>query len=155
MLWEMRRREKEMDVKMMKGLLEHAYVGRVAMSKADDPYVVPVHFIYFQEKIFFHCAREGRKIEYLATNDRVCFEVDEFLGVRRGDTPCASTAVYRSVIVFGRAGFVEAVDEKTEVLIRLIKKYGGSVSRAIDEDAFDQTLLVAVMVDRMTGKQSP
>lgn len=155
MVWGMRRCEKEMDVTTAKGFLERAVVGRVAMSKADDPYVVPVHFVYFQEKIFFHCAKEGRKIEYLATNNRVCFEVDEFLGVRRGDTPCASTAIYRSVIVFGRAEFVEAVDEKTEALRRLIKKYGGEASRAIDEDAFDRTLLVAVTVDRMTGKQSP
>lgn len=144
-----------MDVNTAKGLLMRALVGRVAMSKADDPYVVPVHFVYFREKIFFHCAREGRKIEYLATNDRVCFEVDEFLGVRREDTPCASTAAYRSVIVFGRTEFVEAVDEKTEALRRLIKKYGGTGLRVIDEDTFDRTLLVAVTVDRMTGKQSP
>ncbi len=155
MVWGMRRREKEMDVNMAKELLERAVVGRVAMSKADDPYVVPVHFVYFQEKIFFHCAREGRKIEYLATNDRVCFEVDEFLGVRRGDTPCASTAAYRSVIVFGRVEFVKAVNEKMEALRRLVKKYEGAASRAIDKDTFDRTLLVAVTVDQMTGKQSP
>jgi nitroimidazol reductase NimA-like FMN-containing flavoprotein (pyridoxamine 5'-phosphate oxidase superfamily) len=152
---EMRRSDKEMGLDETKSFLGGARVGRLAMSKADEPYMVPVNFVYFQEKIYFHCAREGRKIDYLATNARVCFEVDEFLGVRKGDTPCASTVKYRSVIAFGKAAFVEAVDVKKEALRRLIKKYGGAFSDFVDEEAFNRTSLVAITVEWMTGKQSP
>lgn len=143
-----------MSLNEAKSFLGGAWVGRLAMSKADEPYMVPVNFVYFAEKIYFHCAREGRKIDYLATNAQVCFEVDEFLGVRKGDTPCASTVTYRSVIAFGKAMFVEAIDVKKEALRRLIKKYGVAASDFVDEEAFDRTLLVAITVERMTGKQS-
>jgi nitroimidazol reductase NimA-like FMN-containing flavoprotein (pyridoxamine 5'-phosphate oxidase superfamily) len=137
-----------------KSFLVNARVGRLAMSKDDEPYVVPVNFVYFKDKIYFHCAREGLKIVYLSTNSLVCFEVDEFLGVRKGCTPCTSTVKYRSVIAFGKAAFVGDVDTKKEALRRLVKKYGGASSVSFDEGTFKQTLLVAIDVERMTGKHS-
>ena len=137
-----------------KSFLVNARVGRLAMSKDDEPYVVPVNFVYFKDKIYFHCAREGLKIGYLSTNSLVCFEVDEFIGVRKGCTPCTSTVKYRSVIAFGKAAFVGDVDIKKEALRRLVKKYGGASSFSFDEGTFKQTLLVAIDVERMTGKQS-
>jgi nitroimidazol reductase NimA-like FMN-containing flavoprotein (pyridoxamine 5'-phosphate oxidase superfamily) len=154
MFREMRRNDKKMGMVETKSFLVDARVGRLATSKDDEPYVVPVNFIYFKEKIYFHCAREGQKIGYLSTNSQVCFEVDEFLGMRKGRTPCTSTVKYRSVIAFGKAAFIEDVDVKKEALRHLVKKYGGESSGSIDEETFERTLLVAITVERMTGKQS-
>ena len=154
MYLEMRRNDKNMGMDETKSFLRDARVGRLAMSKDNEPYVIPINFVYFNGKIFFHCAREGQKISYLSTNSLVCFEVDEFLGVRKGCTPCTSTVKYRSVIAFGKAAFVDAVDVKKEVLTLLVKKYGGASSGSFDEETFERTLLVAITVERMTGKQS-
>jgi nitroimidazol reductase NimA-like FMN-containing flavoprotein (pyridoxamine 5'-phosphate oxidase superfamily) len=151
---EMRRNDKQMDMDETKSLLRDARVGRLAMSKDDKPYVVPINFVYFKEKIYFHCARGGQKSGYLSTNSRVCFEVDEFLGIKKGRTPCTSTVTYRSVIAFGKAAFIEDVDLKKKALRRLVKKYGGASSGSFDEGTFERTLLVAIAVERMTGKQS-
>jgi nitroimidazol reductase NimA-like FMN-containing flavoprotein (pyridoxamine 5'-phosphate oxidase superfamily) len=151
---EMRRKDKEMGMGETKSFLADAQVGRLAMSKDDEPYVIPVNFVYFKEKIYFHCAIEGQKIGYLAKNSQVCFEVDEFLGMRKGRTPCTSTVKYRSVIAFGKAAFIEDVNVKKEVLMSLVKKYGGDSSGSLDEETFKRTLLVAIAVERMTGKQS-
>ena len=151
---EMRRNDKEMGMDEAKSFLVDARVGRLAMSKDDEPYVVPVNFVYFKEKIYFHCAREGQKIGYLSTNSLVCFEVDGFLGVRKGRTPCTSTVTYRSVIAFGKAAFIEDVDLKKKALRRLVKKYGEASSVSFDAGTFERTLLVAITVERMTGKQS-
>jgi nitroimidazol reductase NimA-like FMN-containing flavoprotein (pyridoxamine 5'-phosphate oxidase superfamily) len=151
---EMRRNDKEMDMEETKSFLRDARVGRLAMSNDDEPYVVPINFVYFKEKIYFHCANEGQKIGYLSANSRVCFEVDEFLGVRKGWTPCTSTVKYRSVIAFGKASLIEDVGLKKEALRRLGKKYGGVSSGSFDEGMFERTLLVAIAVERMTGKQS-
>jgi len=154
MYLEMRRNDKNMGMDETKSFLRDARVGRLAMSKDDEPYVIPINFVYFNRKIFFHCAREGQKISYLSTNSLVCFEVDEFLGVRKGCTPCTSTVKYRSVIAFGKASFVEDVDVKKDALTLLVKKYGGDSSGSFDEETFERTLLVAITVERMTGKQS-
>ena len=154
MFREMRRNDKEMDMEETKSFLRDARVGRLAMSKDDAPYVVPINFAYFKEKIYFHCAREGQKIGYLSTNSLVCFEVDEFLGIRKGCTPCTSTVKYRSVIAFGKTSFIKDVDLKKEALRRLRKKYVGDSSGSFEEETFERTLLVAITVERMTGKQS-
>lgn len=150
----MRRNDKEMDLGETKSFLRDARVGRLAMSKDDEPYVVPINFVYFKDKIYFHCAREGQKIDCLSTNSLVCFEVDEFLGVRKGCTSCTSTVKYRSVIAFGKASFIEDVDLKKEALWRLGKKYVGSSSGSFDEETFERILLVTIAIERMTGKQS-
>jgi nitroimidazol reductase NimA-like FMN-containing flavoprotein (pyridoxamine 5'-phosphate oxidase superfamily) len=154
MYLEMRRNDKKMGMDETKSFLRDAGVGRLAMSIFDEPYVIPINFVYFNGKIFFHCAREGQKISYLSKNSHVCFEVDEFLGVRKGSTPCTSTVKYRSVIGFGKAAFVEDVDVKKEVLMLLVKKYGGTSSDSFDEETFERTLLVAITMERITGKQS-
>jgi nitroimidazol reductase NimA-like FMN-containing flavoprotein (pyridoxamine 5'-phosphate oxidase superfamily) len=151
---EMRRNDKEMDMEETKSFLRDARVGRLAMSKDDEPYVVPINFVYFKEKIYFHCANDGQKIGYLSTNSRVCFEADEFLGIRKGCTPCTSTVKYRSVIALGKASIIEDINLKKEALRRLGKKYGGASSGSFDEETFERTLLVTIAIERMTGKQS-
>ncbi|MCW3986718.1 MAG: pyridoxamine 5'-phosphate oxidase family protein [Candidatus Bathyarchaeota archaeon] len=154
MYLEMRRNDKKMSMEETKSFLRDASVGRLAMSKDDQPYVIPINFVYFKEKIFFHCAREGQKISSLLTNSFICFEVDEFLGMRKGRTSCTSTVKYRSVIAFGKASFVDDVDAKKKVLTLLVKKYVGAYTGSFDEETFERTLLVAITVERMTGKKS-
>lgn len=154
MYQEMRRKEKRMGVDETKRLLGKAEVGRLAMSLNDEPYVVPVIFVYFNEKIFFHCARAGKKIDYISTNTKVCFEVDEFLDVKTGDNPCDYALTYRSVIAYGTAEFVEDVGEREEALTRLVKKYGGPVGAPFDKKTLERTLIVAINVDLLTGKKS-
>ena len=150
---EMRRKEKEMDISEAKVLLGDAEVGRLVMSLRDEPYVIPVNFVYFQDRVYFHCAREGQKIDYLSANPRVCFEVDEFLGVKPSRKPCSFGSKYRSVIVFGKAEFVENVDEKKLALRKLVEKYAKTYT-SFDEDAFEKTMVVAIIVERLTGKKS-
>jgi nitroimidazol reductase NimA-like FMN-containing flavoprotein (pyridoxamine 5'-phosphate oxidase superfamily) len=151
---EMRRREKKMGVAEAKAFLEAAKVGRLALSVNDEPYVVPVIFVYFNATIFFHCAREGKKIDYISANARVCFEVDEFLEVKTADPPCNSTLTYRSVIAYGAAAFVDDVGEREAVLMRLMEKYGRTSHVPFDTKMLEQTVIVAINVDWLTGKQS-
>ena len=151
---ELRQKEKKMGHAEVKALLEATKVGRLALSVNDEPYVVPVIFVYFNAKIFFHCAREGKKIDYLSANARVCFEVDEFLEVKPADTPCKSTLTYRSVIAYGTAAFVDDVGEREAVLMRLMEKYGTPGHAPFDTKMLERTLIVAINVEWLTGKQS-
>ncbi len=151
---ELRRKEKKLGVAEAEAFLEAAKVGRLALSVNDEPYVVPVVFVYFNAKIFFHCAREGKKIDYLSANARVCFEVDEFLEVKTADTPCNSTLTYRSVIAYGTAAFVDDAGEREAVLLRLMEKYARPSHAPFDTNMLERTVIVAITVDWLTGKQS-
>lgn len=53
-------------------------LGRLACSRYDQPYIVPIHFSYDQRR---HClyafSAVGQKIEWMRENPRVCVEVDD------------------------------------------------------------------------------
>ena len=52
--------------------------GRLGLCVEGEPYVVPVSYIYSEGAIYFHAAKQGKKIDFIEKNNRVCFEVDEW-----------------------------------------------------------------------------
>jgi uncharacterized protein len=150
----MRRREREIqDEKGIVEILEKGLVCRLGLYDGQYPYVVPMNYGYRNGRMYFHCAREGRKIDILKTNDRVCIEVDIDTRVVRGDTPCRWTAKYRSVIGFGRARILDDEREKKAGLDVIMAHYGGSGGE-YDEKSLQRTSLIEVVLESMTGKQS-
>lgn len=104
----MRRQDKEIkDREAIEAVIRRARVCRIAMCDGDVPYVVPMSFGYRDGCVWLHCAAEGRKIDILRVNDRVCFEVDLDHATNRGEESCGWNLRYRSVIGFGRARIVE------------------------------------------------
>jgi len=115
--------------------------------------VVPMNYGYRDNRIYFHCAGEGRKIDILKKNDRVCIEVDVDSQVVQGQQPCRWTMKYRSVIGFGRARLVHDEAEKKAALDVIMAQYGGSGGE-YDEKPLRLTTVIEVILERMTGKQS-
>jgi nitroimidazol reductase NimA-like FMN-containing flavoprotein (pyridoxamine 5'-phosphate oxidase superfamily) len=150
----MRRREREIrDEAGVLEILEKGLVCRLGLYDGQYPYVVPMNYGYRNGRMYFHCAREGRKIDILKTNDRVCIEVDIDTRVVRGETPCRWTAKYRSVIGFGRARILDDEREKKAGLDVIMAHYGGSGGE-YDEKSLQRTSLIEVVLENMTGKQS-
>jgi nitroimidazol reductase NimA-like FMN-containing flavoprotein (pyridoxamine 5'-phosphate oxidase superfamily) len=150
----MRRREREIrDEAGVLEILEKGLVCRLGLYDGQYPYVVPMNYGYRNGRMYFHCAREGRKIDILKTNDRVCIEVDIDTRVVRGETPCRWTAKYRSVIGFGRARILDDEREKKAGLDVIMAHYGGDGGE-YDEKSLQRTSLIEVVLENMTGKQS-
>jgi nitroimidazol reductase NimA-like FMN-containing flavoprotein (pyridoxamine 5'-phosphate oxidase superfamily) len=62
----MRRQDKEItDPKKIEAVLKKAQVIHIAMLDGDRPYIVPLNFGYAENAIYFHCAREGKKIDLI------------------------------------------------------------------------------------------
>ena len=58
-------------------ILNSTTIGRLAPSGADGyPYITPVNFVYHDGNIYFHSASKGEKLDNLARDPKVCFEVD-------------------------------------------------------------------------------
>jgi len=83
------------DAEALVSLLRAARVGRVGVIAAGEPYVVPMNFAYegtgagTPARIIIHGASQGRLIEALARDGRVCFEVDELLATLPDPVLCA------------------------------------------------------------------
>jgi nitroimidazol reductase NimA-like FMN-containing flavoprotein (pyridoxamine 5'-phosphate oxidase superfamily) len=150
----MRRREREIqDEKEIVDILEKGLVCRLGLCDGQQPYIVPMNYGYRDRHLYFHCAREGRKIDILKSNDRVCIEVDIDARILRGEEPCRWTAKYRSVIGFGRARIIDDGKEKKAGLDIIMAHYGGS-GGPYDEKSLQRTSLIEVALESVTGKQS-
>ena len=75
-----RMKQHQLTEKEMNDVLRNAQVGRIATYNENGyPYVVPVHFVVYEEKVYIHGLIKGQKISNLLKNDKVGFEVDELL----------------------------------------------------------------------------
>ena len=150
----MRRKEKEIvDKSEIESIIRKSMVCRLGLADDGTPYVVPLCFGYDNGALFFHSAKEGKKIEILRRNSRVCFEFDIAPEVHSGKTACAWGMKYRSVIGFGRALFVEDPKERRKALDVIMGQYADG-DFEYSEKSFGKALVIKVEIKSMTGKKS-
>ena len=83
----MRRKDKEIqDQELIGQIIAQAQVCRLGLCRDGKPYIVPVSFGYDGEFIYFHTALEGMKIDFMTTNNQVCFELEHDVKVIPHDT---------------------------------------------------------------------
>jgi nitroimidazol reductase NimA-like FMN-containing flavoprotein (pyridoxamine 5'-phosphate oxidase superfamily) len=140
--------------KEIEELLARATVGRLGLADGGEPYVVPLNFVYGKGRIYFHAGLEGRKIDMLNKNPRVCFEVDELTEiVVNREASCFSTAHYHSVIAWGTSRFLESDEEKLAALDLLMQKYAkGDTYEPIAEHTVAIVNVCEIKVEKMTCK---
>jgi hypothetical protein len=150
----MRRKDREItDIALTEDIIRNSMVCRLGMSRDDQPYVVPLCFAYSDKTLYFHSAGEGLKLEILQQNPNVCVEFDIDQEVIQGDKPCKWSMQYRSVIGFGKASFVEDLEEKRKGLDAIMKHYSGRSFEYV-ESAIESTCIIKVEIESMTGKNS-
>lgn len=87
----------------------------------DYPYGLPINYWYSQDenKIYFHGAKEGHKIDSILKHDKVSFCVYD-KGVQ---TEGKLGLDYKSVIVFGRIKIVEDKEKTLEICRKLSAQF--------------------------------
>jgi nitroimidazol reductase NimA-like FMN-containing flavoprotein (pyridoxamine 5'-phosphate oxidase superfamily) len=152
-----RRKERAMKTsREMVLLLERMRVGRLAVTTEDGPYIVPVNYLFFEGSIYFHSGLSGRKMDALRADSRVCFLVDEVGPQVLWEQGCGISQIYRSVVCFGKAEFVEGQIEKRGILERMVQKYVPSsypISPMKDQN-IKKTAVVRIVVESMSGKEN-
>jgi len=150
----LRRHEREItDIGEIENIIKKAQVCRLGLVDGDEPYVVPVFFGYEKNALYFHCALEGRKVELIKRNNKVCFEIDTDVEILGKEQACGFTAKYRSVIGVGRAYILDNDNEKIHGLNVLMKQYAeGDFS--FPKEKLDRALVVRIDIESITGKQS-
>ena len=150
----MRRKEKEITNREdIENILRKSKVCRLAMVDGDKPYMVPLNFGYSDGCLFFHCAKQGRKIDLIKKNPNICFEVDELIRLKKASLACDWGIDFKSVIGSGKAQFLEDSKEKIQALNAIMSQYSGRTFEYPDE-MLEKTLVIKVVIKEMTGKQS-
>lgn len=151
----MRRTDKQItDTEKMKNILESTKYVTIAMCKDNSPYLVTISHGYERKRncIFFHCAKEGKKIEFLKANSRVWGQALNDLGYLVGQC----NHLFETVQFSGRVTFLETLEEKREALecmIRHLEKDPEQALAKIKSERLEGTMFGRIDIEYVTGKQ--
>jgi len=150
----MRKTEREITERgELESVIMRAEVCRLGLVDQGEPYIVPLNFGYRNGVLYFHCAREGRKLDIIRRNPRVCFELESDVHLLPGERPCQWTSSFRSVIGWGSGTVVldeAGVKEGLEVLM----EHYTPGPFDFDPRSLSLTAIIRVDVERMSGKRS-
>lgn len=148
----MRRKDREMDRAFALAVTDKCEYATLAMAaKEGEPYCVPVTIARDGEKIYFHCAKAGTKIDMMRENPRVCMTCV-------GDTrrvPEEFTTKFESAVIRGRAS--EVTDDETKIhALRLICQRHAAAGMDGFDDAIKRSLgrtaIWQIDIEDITGK---
>lgn len=124
----------------------------VLATVGDDgfPYGVPLSYVFFDGKIYFHCAKKvGHKLSNMNFQRKCSFTI-----VTRDETrPEQFSVDYESVIIFGELSF--ELEDKQKVLEHMVSKYSPDYKREgakYIQEAQESVDVVRIDILKMTGK---
>lgn len=150
----MRRSDREQDRAFALTLIDRCTHGVMALSDETGPYCLPLSFARIGDTLYFHCAREGRKLELLRRDSRVCVT---FVG--QDDPvfvpPGMYSTYFQSAMVTGTATQVTGEKEKIEALRAICQKLTPEHMDGFDramEDSLSVTDVWRVSMESVTAK---
>ena len=152
----MRRKDREItDFNEIINIIKKWDVCRIALNDKDFPYIVPLNFgLDIQGKevyLYFHCAMEGKKLDLIAKDNRVTFEMDCDHNFILYEERMSCTMGYESVIGHG---VIETVpdENKYESLKILMRQYHAEDFK-FNTDMMRVTTVLKMTVIDMVGKR--
>ncbi len=162
MKYHMRRMDRAItdQAKLERVLLETRYVT-VAMCKDDAPYLVSLSHAYDPERkrLYFHCAPEGKKIDYWRANPRVWGQAI----IDHGYVEGRCNHLYVTAMFEGTVHLAEDTEEKRRIMNYMFDRQEkrsptGEVdphkARIGKDTELGRTTIGWIVVEEITGKKS-
>lgn len=155
MFRQMRRKNQILSQEESIAILQNGTTGTLAVLGDDDyPYAVPINYFYENNKIYFHGAKAGHKIDAIKKHNKVSFCV-----VAQDDIITEKfTTYFKSVIAFGTARIIEDDAEKRNAIEKLTVKFTPDQTEQKRSEAIEKEFpalgMVEITIEHMTGKQA-
>ena len=150
----MRRYHQQLSDAACLDILDRGTSGVMALLGEDGyPYAVPLSYVRRDDRLYFHSARAGHKLEAIAHCDRASFCVVDQDRV----VPKDYTSYFRSVIAFGTVRVLEDRGEKEEALRLLAAKYFPDDPEGREAEVQKTLASVAMLeltMEHITGKEA-
>lgn len=153
MFREMRRSHQALPAEEISAVLNRCTSGVLALSGDDGyPYALPISYVYDGDRLYFHAATTGHKLDAIRRNPRASFCVVDQDRV----VPEAFTSHYRSVIAFGQIRVVEDDAQKRAAIEKLAAKYAPNEtpehrSQSI-EQSWSRFCMLEMRIEHVSGK---
>jgi uncharacterized protein len=151
----MRKKEREItDPKEMIDIIERGEICRLGFCAGDEPYIVPMNYGYSDGYLYFHSAKEGRKIDLVQKNNRVCFEIEVDVTVVPEEEACRWATKYKCVIGYGTISEVHDIADKKRGLTVLMNHYQQKDIWSYVDESANRVVILKLKIDEMSGKKA-
>ena len=149
-----RKKKNEISTDAAKALLRSSRRGVLAVDGDDGyPYAIPINYLYDEEneKIIFHGAKAGHKVDALKKNDKICFTVFGNEMVKEE----AWAPFLQSVVVFGRCHLVESQEDAIALVKKFAAKYYPNMDMVNEEAALSgrAVQMFEIQIEHLSGKE--
>ena len=155
----MRRIDRALSGTALEDVLRRGRVLHLGLQDGDVPYVVPVNYGFAVEAdkrvLYFHGAQEGKKLDVLRRNPNAAFCVDLDQGVNRGETSCAWSCSYESVMGQGVVTELQSPEDKYRGLACILAQYAPEEPFSAPEQVLERTAVLRLEITACTGKYHP
>lgn len=117
------------------------------------PYGVPLSYVYSDNKIIFHCAKVGQKLEAIKNCSKCSFTIIDMDHVVSEEY----TTYFRSVIVFGKVKIIEEEDIILKDIDILAEKYRKDFLEERQKEiqkSYKAMIILELEIEYKSGKQS-
>ncbi|RZK90098.1 MAG: pyridoxamine 5'-phosphate oxidase family protein [Pedobacter sp.] len=128
-------------------LLERQVFGRLGCHAQGETYIVPINYVYRDNAIYAHSAN-GKKIEMMRANPKVCFQVDDI----------ADTFRWQSAILWGNFTELSGVERQQAMqgiihkMMPLTDRPSEEPSHGIAPEAHQNIIVYKIELTVVTGK---
>ncbi len=155
MFRELRRKKQALSQEDCSDILNRGTSGVLALAGDDDyPYAVPISYVYDGEKLYFHSAKSGHKLDAIRRSPKASFCVID----KDQIVPEEYTTYFRSVIVFGRIRILEENGEKRSAIEKLALKYAPDDTmenrQAAIEKEWKPLCMLELTPEHLSGKEA-
>lgn len=153
---DIRRKEKAITNKEdLYKILKNTNYITIALCKDNTPYLVSLSHGFDEQKncIYFHCASEGKKIDYLESNPIVWGQVILDQGYIEGecDHKYASVQFKGSVIFI--TDFNEKVHALTVMTKQIDKNFKSTIEKHFKKHSIEKVHMGKINIDYLSGKK--
>jgi nitroimidazol reductase NimA-like FMN-containing flavoprotein (pyridoxamine 5'-phosphate oxidase superfamily) len=145
----MRRKDKAVTApdELVKPIIEAEYIT-LALCYEDHPYIATLSHGYDAENncIYFHCAPEGKKIEYMKANHEVWGQALIDGGYQHG----SCDHLYHTTQFRGTVSLIDDLDEKKHALKLMINK----LEKQLQPSSVAKITIGKITINELTGKKA-
>ena len=151
----MRRQEKEIkDSLLLRRILKQVKYVTIAMAMDNHPYLVSLNHGYDPKEncIYFHCANEGKKIDYMKANSEIWGQA--LLDFGFDSKWC--TQSYATVMFKGKVSFIEDIRRKRKAFLAINAQLKSPPERLkeIMKTNLRNTAVGRIDIESLSGKKS-
>ena len=132
-------------------VLGRAELGRLACSRFDQPYVVPIHFSFDPDQdCIYAFSTVGQKVQWMRENPKVCLEVEEI----------DDRNAWTTVVVLGRYEEIHQSSEESaarrraEQLFSARQQWWLPAAAKVEGREQHDVVVCRIQIDRLTGRRA-